>query len=97
VVAPHGETTHWATNDLGMDEAAQLVFAELSPSIEEYHRGLKQSTGVERCHILRSACGQRNPIDFAIRAIVRLEYHRFPTVLSWFAAKEAIICDAVRA
>ena len=56
VVAPvtprtGGDTTHWATNDLVMDEPARLMFAELSWSIEEYHRGLKQFTGVERCHV----------------------------------------------
>jgi putative transposase len=30
VVAQNGDTTHWATNDLGMDEVTRLVFAELS-------------------------------------------------------------------
>ena len=76
VVAPDGDTTHWATNDLGMGEATRLVFGELSWSIEEYHRGLKQFTGVERCQV-RAARGQRNHIGCAIRAFVRLEYHRF--------------------
>ena len=95
VVAPNGDTTHWATNDLGLDEVARLVFAEISWSIEEYHRGLKQFTGVERCHV-RSARGQRNHIGCAIRAFVRLEYHRFKTGHSWFAAKYAIVREAVR-
>jgi len=95
VVAPNGDTTHWATNDLGMVEATRLMFGELSWSIEEYHRGLKQFTGVERCQV-RSARGQRNHIGCAIRAFVRLEYHRFTTGISWFAAKLAIIREAVR-
>lgn len=95
-VAPNGDATHWATNDLGLDEAGRLVFAELSWSIEEYHRGLKQFTGVERCQV-RSARGQRNHIGLAIRAFVRLEYHRFTTGITWFAAKTAIVRDAVRA
>jgi hypothetical protein len=95
VVAPNGDTTHWATNDLGMDESARLVFAELSWGIEEYHRGLKQFTGVERCQV-RSERGQRNHIGCAIRAFVRLEYHRFSTGVSWFAAKWSIVRDAVR-
>ncbi len=95
VVAPNGDTTHWATNHLGMDEPTRLVFAELSWSIEEYHRGLKQFTGVERCQV-RAERGQRNHIGCAIRAFVRLEYHRFTTGVSWFAAKYAIIRDAVR-
>ena len=96
VVAPNGDTTHWATNDLGLDESGRLVFGELSWSIEEYHRGLKQFTGVERCQV-RAERGQRNHIGCAIRAFVRLEYHRFTTGVSWFAAKYALVREAVRA
>jgi DDE superfamily endonuclease len=95
VVAPNGDTTHWATNDLGMDEPTRLVFGELAWSIEEYHRGLKQFTGIERCQV-RAERGQRNHIGCAIRAFVRLEYHRFTTGVSWFAAKYAIVRDAIR-
>jgi hypothetical protein len=95
VVAPDGDTTHWATNDLGMGEAGRLVFGELSWSVEEYHRGLKQFTGVERCQV-RAERGQRNHIGCAIRAFVRLEYHRFTTGVSWFEAKWGIVREAVR-
>jgi len=95
VVAPDGDTTHWATNDLGMDEAGRLAFGELSWSIEEYHRGLKPFTGVERCQV-RAARGQRNHIGCARRAFVRLEYHRFTTGVSWFEAKWSLVRDAVR-
>ena len=96
VVAPNGDTTHWASNDLGLDEMGRLMFAELSWSIEEYHRGLKQFTGVERCQA-RYSRAQRNHIGCALRAFVRREYHRFTTGVSWFAAKWAIVRDAVRA
>ena len=95
VVAPNGDTTHWATNDLGMAEDVRRMFAELSWGIEEYHRGLKQFTGVERCQA-RAARSQRNHIGCAIRAFVRLEYHRFTTGVSWFAAKMGIVREAVR-
>lgn len=94
IVAPDGDTAHWATNDLGLGEAERLMFAELSWSIEEYHRGVKQFTGIERCHV-RAGRGQRNHIGLALRAFVRLEYHRFTTGVSWFAAKWAIVRDAV--
>lgn len=95
LVAPNGDATHWATNDLGMDETTRLMFGELSWGIEEYHRGLKQFTGVERCQV-RAGRGQRNHIGRAIRAFVRLEYHRFTTGVSWFAAKSDIVREAVR-
>ena len=96
VVAPNGDTTHWVTNELEMEPMRQQMFAEWSWSIEEYHRGLKQFTGVEKCQV-RSASGQRNHVGCAIRAFVRLEYHRFTTGMSWFDAKMRIIRDAVRA
>ena len=39
----------------------RLKYAELSWSIEEYHRGIKQLVGVERC-FARKAVAQRNHI-----------------------------------
>jgi len=95
VFAPNGDTTHGATNDLGMAEDTRRMFAELSWGIEEYHRGLKPFTGVERCQV-RSARGQRNHIGFSIRAFVHLEYHRFTTGVSWVEAKLSIVRDAIR-
>jgi len=95
VVAPDGDTTHWATNDPGMEEPSRLMFGELSWPMEEYHRGLKQFTGVERCQV-RAERGQRNHIGCAIRAFVRLEYHRFTTGISWFEAKWSIVREAAR-
>jgi hypothetical protein len=96
VVAPDGDTQHWATNDLGLEETTRLVWAELSWSIEVYHRGLKQFTGIDRCQV-RAERGQRNHIGFALRAFVRLEYQHFRHGISWFEAKCRIIRDALRA
>ena len=96
IVARNGDTEHWITNDLGMDEAARLGCAERAWGIEEYHRGLKQCTGVDRCQT-RMALAQRNHIGCAIRAFVRLEWHRFTTGVGWFEAKVRIVRDAVRA
>ena len=96
IVATNGDTEHWITNDLEMDEVGRLSYAEQAWAIEEYHRGLKQYTEVERCPA-RLARSQRNHIGLAIRAFVRLEWHRFRTGLSWFAAKLEIVRHAVRA
>ncbi|HET6574570.1 MAG TPA: transposase [Fimbriiglobus sp.] len=95
IVAPNGDTEHWITNDLGMDEGTRLGYAERAWGIEAYHRGLKQHTAVARCQT-RQANAQRNHIGFALRAFVRLEWHRFTTGVSWFAAKLGIIREAVR-
>jgi len=94
-VATNGETEHWATNDLGMGELARLKYAEFSWGIEVYHRELKQECGVERA-MVRAGRAQRNHIGMAIRAFVRLEWHRLRTGVSWGRAKEAIIRPAVR-
>lgn len=96
VVAQNGDTEHWATNDLAMDELTRLKYGDFSWRIEEYHRGLKQHTGVERCQ-LRRARGQRAHIGYSIRAFLRLEAHCFALGISWFQAKLDIIREAVRA
>jgi putative transposase len=95
IVTTDGDTEHWITNDLGMGEGTRLGLAERAWGIEEYHRGLKQHTAVDRCQT-RMSNAQRNHIGFALRAFVRLEWHRFTTGVSWFAAKLGIIREAVR-
>ncbi len=62
----------------------------------EYHRGLKQCTEVERGQA-RLARSQRNHIGFALRAFVRLEWHRFHSGITWYEAKIGIVRDGVRA
>jgi hypothetical protein len=96
IAIPDGGTTYWATNDLAMTDLSRVQLAEFSWSIEHYHRGLKQCTGVERCQS-RSAVAQRNHIGLALRAFLRLEIHCFARGVSWFEAKTAIIREAVRA
>lgn len=95
IVTTDGDTEHWITNDLAMEPADRLGLAEQAWGVEEYHRGLKQHTAVDRCQT-RMGKAQRNHIGFAIRAFVRLEWHRYTTGVSWFAAKLGIIREAVR-
>ena len=96
IVAPNGDTEHGITGDLGMDEVARVEYALRAWAIEEYHRGLKQCTEVERCQA-RLARSQRNHIGLALRAFVRLEFHRFQSGITWYEAKWSIVHDAVRA
>ena len=95
IVAPDGDTEHWATGDERMDDLTRLKYAEWAWGIEQYHRGLKQQCGVERAQ-LRSGRAQRNHIGCAIRAFVRFEQHRLVTGVSWWEAKTGIIREAVR-
>jgi putative transposase len=96
IVPRDGDTEHWATDDLAMDDLTRLTYAERSWGIENYHRGLKQCCGVERSQA-RSARAQRNHIGMAIRAFLRLEHHFFSTGVSWYEAKARIIRGAIRA
>ena len=96
IVAPNGDTEHWITNDLSMDALTRVTYSQLAWNIEEYHRALKQFTEVERCPA-RLARSQRNHIGFALRAFVRLEWHRYTTGVTWLEAKWGIIRAAVRA
>ena len=52
------------------------VLAEWAWMIETYHRGIKQFCGIERCQA-RSETAQRNHIELALRAFLRLEFHCF--------------------
>lgn len=96
IVATDGDIEYWATSDLEMTDLLRLHFAELSWMIETYHRGIKQFCGVERCQA-RLATAQRNHIELALRAFLRLEYHCFVQGISWFEAKTSIVREAVRA
>lgn len=96
IVSTDGDTEYWATSDLAMTAGLRQKWGELAWGIEVYHRGLKQFCGVERAQV-RAARAQRNHITCALRAFLRLEQHRLVTGLSWWAAKTAIIREAVRA
>ncbi len=94
--AKDGTTGYWATSNLQMDECERLRLAEASWKIEEYHRGLKQVTNVERCQC-RKAIAQRGHIGLAVRAFVVIEKWCFRTGVNWLTAKWNIAHDAIRA
>ena len=95
IEAKDGTTAHWATSNLEMDELERLRLADASWRIEEYHRGLKQLTNVERCQC-RKAVAQRSHIGLALRAFVVVEKWCFRTAVNWLSAKWQIVRDAVR-
>src|SRR5262249_2047089 len=53
VVTPDGDTEHWASNDWAMAPLQRQRWADYRGRIEEYHRGLKQHCGGERCGCAR--------------------------------------------
>ena len=96
IVAKDGTTEHWATSNLAMGEGERLRLADASWRIEEYHRGLKQVTNVERCQC-RNGVALRGHIGLAVRAFVVVERWCFRTGVNWLTAKWQIVQDAIRA
>lgn len=95
IAADASGTEHWITDDLTMDGARRKELAGQAWKIEEYHRGLKQHCHVDRCQA-RARRAQAVHIGLAIRAFVRLEWHRVKSKVSWFSAKTAIVREAIR-
>ena len=95
IAAKDGSIEYQATNMLNMDELKRLQLSDFSWTIENYHRGLKQFCGVEKCQV-RAFRGQRNHIGLAIRTFLRFESFNLKTGYSQFEAKNRIIRDAVR-
>lgn len=96
IVRTDADIDCWASSDLQISDLMRLKYAELSWMIETCHRGIKQFCGIERCQA-RSEKAQRNCIELASRAFLRLEYHCFVKGISWFEAKISIVRNAVRA
>jgi IS4 transposase len=49
-----GDTQYWATDVMAMQEKERKKLAKKAWKIEEYHRGIKQFCGVERCQARRN-------------------------------------------
>jgi hypothetical protein len=94
-VDPHGNADYWASSRLGMTEPQRHLLADRAWLVEVYHRALKQFTGIERGQF-RLERAQRNHIGLALRAYVRLEWHRWYARVSIFTTKLDIIRTAVR-
>jgi putative transposase len=94
IVSNDGDVEYWATDSTEMKEIEHKVISKHSWKIEEYHRGLKQFCGVERCQARKSQ-SQRAHISFSIRAFLRLELTRLINGISWFESKRRIIRNAI--
>lgn len=94
-VGTNGDAEYWATSKLTMTIEEAAFYALDAWQVEVYHRGIKQFTGIESAQY-RLEVSQRNHIGLAIRAFVRLEFHRLYSGVSWFEAKTSIIRSAIR-
>ena len=93
-VASDGKAEHLATSKLDMNlEDVKRVYAQRW-TVEEYHRGLKQTVGIESCQA-RSSRSQRNHIFCSLLSFLALEKKRLEEGVSWYEAKRSIIADSL--
>lgn len=97
IVSPNGDIAYLATNDLSLDDQETIKARyDYRWTIETFHRGLKQCTGIERCYS-RIERSQRNHILCAFLAFLKLEWERIQNTVSWYEQKWAITRPAVTA
>lgn len=96
-VDTNGDVAYLATSDLSLtDHDTFLAHFDARWKIEEFHRGLKQTTGVEQCYSVK-ADSQRTHIFASFVAFVKLEATRLADDVSWYEQKAAISRQAARA
>jgi hypothetical protein len=89
-VAPNGDVAYLVTNDLSLTDGEIFIrHADERWKVEEFHRGLKQTTGVERCYSTKAA-SQKTHIFSAMKAFIKLETNRIKNGVSWYEQKAAI-------
>lgn len=89
VVHSDRDAEYWATDILDASESDRKSFKDFGWNIEEYHRGIKQCCGIERCQG-RKEIVQRGHIFLSILAFLRLESYRLNSGMSWYESKRAI-------
>ncbi|TSC57247.1 MAG: transposase [Parcubacteria group bacterium Greene0416_79] len=90
LVDKDGGITYLATNDLHLTEYDEYREAFSHRwTIEEFHRGIKQTTGIEKRYATRAA-SQKTHIFASFVAFVKLETARVREKVSWYEQKAII-------
>jgi len=95
LVAPDGDIELGATNKVELTELERIKWANFAGPIEPDHRGVKQFCLLERAQVRSRRAGRKHSA-FCLRACLRLDRPGYHHGLSWFAAKTAILREAVR-
>lgn len=95
IVVKEDDIQYWATSDLKMKTKKCLELGNKSWKIEEFHRGIKQTCGIERAQV-RKENEQRNHINLSVIAFLKLEHNRIRTGQSWYETKLKVVRDAIR-
>lgn len=96
LVATNGDVVYLATNDLRLTDWNNFIdHWGHRWMVEEFHRGIKQTTGIAKCYSTQ-ATSQKTHIFAAFTAFIRLEKRRMKTMLSWYEQKAIITRSATR-
>lgn len=86
-VARNGDESYLATNDLSLTDYEKFTgHFDNRWKIEEFHRGIKQSTGIEKCYATNHQ-SQKTHIFAAFTAFFKLERARIKEGVSWYEQK----------
>ena len=87
IVFKNGDMRYLATNDMTLtDYETFSTHSKKRWIIEEFHRGIKQTTGIEKCYSIKKR-SQLTHIFACFVAFVRLEFERLKTGVSWYEQK----------
>jgi hypothetical protein len=90
LVNKKGDITYLATNDLDLTNYDDFTgHFQNRWKIEEFHRGIKQTTGIEKCYSIKES-SQKNHIFAAFTAFAKLEINRIKEQVSWYEQKAMI-------
>ena len=84
-----------ATNDLSLSSRVIRQANKRRWKVEEFHRGEKQTVGIERCQS-RLQRAQRNHVLCSSLAFLAVEKYRLEHGISWQESEYRVIMDALR-
>ena len=86
----NGGVIYLATNDLSLTGYDEFTGHHNKRwQVEEFHRGIKQTTGIEKCYSTKSN-SQKTHIFASFTAFIRLEKNKLKTKISWYEQKAMI-------
>lgn len=95
IVDQDGDITYLASNDLSLTDYDTFTgHFEHRWKIEEFHRGIKQTTGIEKCYSIKAA-SQKTHIFASLVAFIKMEAVRVKEQISWYEQKASITRGAV--
>jgi len=91
IIFKNGDVRYVCTNDLTLtDYGALSAQSKKRWTIEEFHRGIKQTTGIECCYSVKKR-SQLTHIFASFVAFVLLEFERLRTGISWYEQKARLV------